>query len=160
MAKEKDNKTNVMRILDKNKIPYEAIFYECEEFVDGIHVADATHVPHEQSFKTLTAKGKSGEYYVFVLPIEEEVNLKHAAKAVGEKSVELLHVKDLLAVTGYVRGGCSPIGMKKQFQTVIHDSALEYDEIYVSGGKVGTTIKLSPNDLIKVCRGKFADIIQ
>lgn len=160
MAKEKENKTNVMRILDKNKVPYEAIFYECDEFIDGIHSADAKGIAHEQSFKTLVAKGKSGGYYVFVIPIEEEVDLKAAARSVGEKSVEMIHVKDITAITGYVRGGCSPLGMKKQFPTVIHESAKNFDEFYVSGGKIGVTVKVSPVALAKLCRGTFHDIIK
>ena len=106
----KEVKTNAMRILDKNKIPYEIINYECDEFIDGLHTAEATGAPVEQSFKTLVMQGKSKQYYVFVLPIAEEVDLKVAAKTVGEKSVEMIHVKDITAITGYVRGGCTPLG--------------------------------------------------
>ena len=135
-----------MRILDRNKVPYEILNYECDEFIDGLHTAQATGAPVEQSFKTLVAKGKSGGYYVFVIPIAEEVDLKAAARSVGEKSVEMIHVKDITAITGYVRGGCSPLGMKKQFPTVIHESAEAYPEIYVSGGRIGTSIKVE-NDL-------------
>jgi Cys-tRNA(Pro)/Cys-tRNA(Cys) deacylase len=141
MAKEKDTKTNVMRILDKNKIPYEAFSYEVDEFVDGIHCADAIGAPHEQSFKTLVAQGKSKDYFVFVIPIEKELYLKSAAKAVGEKSIEMIHVKDIQKVTGYIRGGCSPLGMKKQYRTVIECSAQGFDQIYISGGKIGSTGK-------------------
>ena len=101
----KEVKTNVMRILDRNKVPYEILNYECDEFIDGLHTAQATGAPVEQSFKTLVAKGKSGGYYVFVIPIAEEVDLKAAARSVGEKSVEMIHVKDITAITGYVRGG-------------------------------------------------------
>lgn len=111
----KEVKTNAMRILDKNKIPYEIINYECDEFIDGLHTAEATGAPVEQSFKTLVMQGKSKQYYVFVLPIAEEVDLKVAAKTVGEKSVEMIHVKDITAITGYVRGGCTPLGMKNSF---------------------------------------------
>ena len=111
----KEVKTNAMRILDKNKIPYEIINYECDEFIDGLHTAEATGAPVEQSFKTLVMQGKSKQYYVFVLPIAEEVDLKVAAKTVGEKSVEMIHVKDITAITGYVRGGCTPLCMKKDF---------------------------------------------
>ena len=161
MSKEKkENKTNVMRILDRNHVEYEAIFYECDEFIDGVHSADAKGIPHEQSFKTLVAKGKSNGYYVFVIPVEEEVDLKAAAKAVGEKSVELIHVKDLTSITGYIRGGCSPLGMKKQFPTVIDKSALQFPEFYVSGGKVGVTVKVNPEKLAGLCKGKFEDIVQ
>ena len=147
-----------MRILDKNKVPYEAFAYEVDEFVDGLHCADAIGAPHEQSFKTLVACGRSKEFYVFVLPIEKEVHLKTAAKAVEEKTVELIHVRDINKITGYVRGGCSPLGMKKQFKTVIDDSALNFSKIYVSGGKIGSTVKVDPRELAKLCRGQFADI--
>ncbi len=156
----KETKTNAVRILDRNKIKYELITYECDEFVDGLHTAEITGAPVEQSYKTLVMQGKSKKYYVFVIQIAEEVDLKAAARAVGEKSVEMIHVKDITAITGYVRGGCSPLGMKKQFPTVIDSSAEQFDEIYISGGRIGTTIKLNPMDLIKVVNGQFADIRQ
>lgn len=155
----KEVKTNAMRILDKNKIPYEHISYECEEFIDGLHTAAKTGAPIEQSFKTLVAQGKSKAYYVFVVPIAEEVDLKKAARTVGEKSIEMIHVKDINTVTGYIRGGCTPIGMKKQYPTYIQESAQSFDQIYVSGGRIGSTLKLNPQDLAKVCRGTFADFI-
>ena len=155
----KEVKTNAMRILDKNKIPYEIIQYECDEFIDGLHSAEKTGAPVEQSFKTLVMQGKSRQYYVFVLPIAEEVDLKAAARTVGEKSVEMIHVKDITAITGYVRGGCTPLGMKKQFPTVLHESARNFDRIYVSGGRIGTTIIVNPDDLLSVVRGQYADII-
>ena len=148
-----------MRILDKHKIPYEILTYECDEFIDGLHTAEKTGAPVEQSFKTLVAQGKSKGYYVFVVPIAEEVDLKLAAKVAGEKSIEMIHVKDITAVTGYVRGGCTPIGMKKQFPTFIHESAADFDTIIISGGRLGVQLILSPQDLIKVTRGQFADII-
>lgn len=154
----KEIKTNAMRILDRNKIPYEVLTYECDEFIDGLHTAEKTGAPVEQSFKTLVAQGKSGEYYVFVIPIAEEVHLKTAAKAVGEKSVEMIHVKDITKITGYVRGGCSPLGMKKQFRTVIDKSAENFEQIYVSGGRIGSTIKVSPTALARVVRASFAAI--
>ena len=119
----KEVKTNAMRILDKNKIPYEILNYECGEFI-GLPTAEATGAPVEQSFKTLVMQGKSRQYYVFVIPIADEVDLKAAARAVGEKSVEMIHVKDITAITGYVRGGCSPLGMKKQFPTIVHESVV------------------------------------
>ncbi len=156
----KETKTNAVRILDRNKIKYELITYECDEFVDGLHTAEITGAPVEQSYKTLVMQGKSKKYYVFVIQIAEEVDLKAAARAVGEKSVEMIHVKDITAITGYVRGGCSPLGMKKQFPTVIDSSAEQFDKIYISGGRIGTTIKLNPMDLIKVVNGQFADIRQ
>ena len=149
-----------MRILDRNKVSYEILQYECDEFIDGLHTAEKTGAPVEQSFKTLVMQGKTGEYYVFVIPIAEEVDLKEAAKAVGEKSVEMIHVKDITKITGYVRGGCSPLGMKKQFQTVIHESVKNYPEIYVSGGRIGTSIKVNPEDLMRVVKGTYADIIR
>lgn len=155
----KETKTNAMRILDKNKIPYELLTYECDEFIDGLHTAAKTGAPVEQSFKTLVAQGKSKGYYVFVVPIAEEVDLKKAAKIAGEKSVEMIHVKDINAVTGYIRGGCTPIGMKKQFPTYIQQSALDYEQIYVSGGRIGATLKLDPRDLAKVVRAEFSDFI-
>ncbi|MCI1721709.1 MAG: Cys-tRNA(Pro) deacylase [Lachnospiraceae bacterium] len=158
MAKEKDIKTNAMRILDRMKISYEVLTYEVPEFVDGVQVADIEGVPHETSFKTLVAEGRSGSYFVFVIPIEKEVDLKAAARAVGEKSVELIHVKDITKITGYVRGGCSPLGMKKPFPTVISSEAKNFSRIYVSGGRIGSTVQLSPDDLASACGGKFADV--
>lgn len=154
----KETKTNAMRILDRNKIPYEVLTYQCDQFINGLHTAQKTGAPVEQSFKTLVAQGKSGGFYVFVIPIAEEVNLKTAAKTVGEKSVEMIHVKDITRITGYVRGGCSPLGMKKQFPTVIHESARDYDQIYVSGGRLGSTIRLSSLELARVTGAVFADI--
>lgn len=156
----KEVKTNAMRILDKHKITYEIINYECDEFIDGIHTAELTGAPVEQSFKTLVMQGKSKQYYVYVVPINEEVDLKAAAKAVSEKSVEMIHVKDITQITGYVRGGCSPLGMKKQFTTIVHESARSYDKIYISGGRIGTTISLSPRDLEKAIHLSYENIIQ
>ena len=155
----KEVKTNAMRILDRKKISYEYQTYECDEFIDGLHTAEKTGAPVEQSFKTLVAQGKSKAYYVFVVPIAEEVDLKLAAKVAGEKSIEMIHVKDINAITGYIRGGCTPIGMKKQFPTFIHESAANFDTIIISGGRIGVQLILSPQDLIKVTRGQFADII-
>lgn len=154
----KETKTNVMRILDKNKIPYQAVHYECDEFIDGLHTAELTGAPVEQSFKTLVARGKSGQYYVYVIPIAREVDLKLAAKAAGEKSVEMIHVKEINAITGYIRGGCSPIGMKKQFPTFLDDSAQQFETIYISGGKIGVSICLSPQSLCQLIRGRFVSI--
>ena len=121
----KNEKTNAMRILERQKVHYEVIQYDCEQFIDGVHSAEISGVPVEASYKTLVMRGKSGGYYVFIVPVSDTVNLKKAAKAVGEKSVEMLHTKDITKVTGYVRGGCSPIGMKKQFPTIINESAQE-----------------------------------
>lgn len=156
----KEVKTNAMRFLEQKKIPYTMDTYECDEFIDGITVAEKLGQNPALTFKTLVAKGKSGNYYCFLLPVAMELDLKKAAKSVGEKSVELLHVKDINAVTGYVRGGCTPIGMKKQFMTVIHSSAEHLSEFYISGGRIGTQIKLSPSALVDAIRGKFDDILQ
>lgn len=147
-----------MRILDKNKIPYEIIQYECDTFIDGLHTAEKTGAPVEQSFKTLVAQGKSRQYYVFVIPIAREVQLKEAAKAVGEKSIELIPVKEITKVTGYVRGGCTPLGMKKLFPTVIDSSAESFDKIYISGGRLGTSITLNPQSLAQVINARFVPI--
>ena len=154
----KEAKTNAMRMLDRQKVKYEALVYECDEFIDGIHCADITGAPYEQSFKTLVMEGKSGDYYVFVVPIEKEVDRKAAAKAVGEKTVDMIHVKDITKITGYVRGGCSPIGMKKPFPVVFDESAGNFSEIYISGGRIGLTLKVPLADLLKVTGGKLADI--
>ncbi|WP_343309760.1 aminoacyl-tRNA deacylase, partial [Blautia celeris] len=117
---------------------------------------EKTGAPVEQSFKTLVAQGKSKEYYVLVIPIAEEVDLKAAARVLGEKSIEMIHVKDITAVTGYVRGGCSPLGMKKKYKTIIQESAEKYSEIYVSGGRIGSTIKVNPVDLARAAGAEFA----
>lgn len=155
----KENKTNAMRILDKNKISYRTNTYECDEFIDGIHVADMNGDSYEQSFKTLVTVGKSGSYYVFALPIDKEINFKRAAKIVGEKSIEMIHVKDINKITGYIRGGCTPVGMKKLYPTIIHESAKNFDEIIISGGRLGLQIILNPNDLAAVTNAKFADFL-
>lgn len=159
MAKDKNIKTNAMRILDKKKIPYKVNYYECDEFIDGIHIADKLNQSYDMSFKTLVAVGKSKENYVFVLPVHKELDLKKAAKSVGEKSVELLHVKDIKAVTGYIRGGCTPIGMKKQFTTVIDESMLNFEEIIVSGGALGVQLFISPQNLISAVNAKTESIV-
>ena len=159
MAKDKGIKTNAMRILDKLGIPYKVNYYECDEFIDGIHIADMLCQSYDMTFKTLVAVGKSGENYVFVLPIDKELDLKKAAKSAGEKSVELLHVKDIKQVTGYIRGGCTPIGMKKKFKTVIHESVLSFDEIIISGGALGVQLFMAPADLIKSADAKTDYII-
>lgn len=147
----KELKTNAVRYLDRQKIPYTVQTYDCPEFIDGVAVAHQLGIPLEQTFKTLVTHGKSGQYYVFVLPVAEELDLKKAAQTVGEKSVVMLPVKEITNVTGYIRGGCSPLGMKKQFVTVLDDSALRLTDIYISGGRRGTQIQLSPDGLIKAC---------
>lgn len=158
MAK-KENKTNAMRILDKNKILYKIRTYECDEFIDGIHVADLNGDSYEQSFKTLVTVGKTGEHYVFVIPVDKEIDFKKAARFVGEKSIEMIHVKDINTLTGYIRGGCTPLGMKKLFPTIIQESATQFDEIIISGGKIGMQIILNPQDLAKVVNARFGDVI-
>lgn len=160
MAKGKDNKTNAMRILDKNHIPYETYHYECDSFIDGVHIADKMGQAYETSYKTLVTVGKSKNYYVFAIPIDKELDLKKAAKVVSEKSIEMLPVKDINSVTGYIRGGCTPLGMKKLYKTVIQQDAKQYERIIVSGGKLGTQIELSPLDLANVVNAVFADVIE
>lgn len=155
----KEVKTNAMRMLDKLKIPYEFKTYECESFEDGVHVAEMLGQSVDVTFKTLVTVGKSAKYYVFVLPVDREMDLKKCARTVGEKSLEPIHVKDIQSVTGYVRGGCSPIGMKKQFPTVIHESARALDTVMVSGGRLGLQLVLTPENLAKACSGEFADIV-
>ena len=164
MAKKKDEKTNVMRILDQKKIPYTAHFYEESEGPEGtreygVHVAQALGQDPERAFKTLVAKGASGGYYVFDIPTPASLDLKKAARAAGEKSVELLPVKDITAVTGYIRGGCSPVGMKKQYPTIFHQTALEFESIYVSAGKIGAQVEVAPGALLDLLRGETADIV-
>lgn len=156
----KEVKTNAMRILDKNKISYRVNLYECDDFKDGVSIADQLGQPYEQSFKTLVTVGKSNNYYVYVIPVNEEIDLKKAARAVGEKNVEMIHVKDINRVTGYIRGGCTPIGMKKQYKTVLNESALDFDEIIISGGRIGAQIMITPKDLIKVTKAFVTDIIK
>ncbi len=158
MAK-KEIKTNAMRILDKQKIKYEYEEYDCDGFMDGVQVADTLGLEHAFVYKTLVTVGKTGGHYVFVIPIEEEIDFKKAAKVVGEKSLEMLHLKDLTKVTGYVRGGCTSIGMKKQFPTVIQEDAKELSHMYVSAGKLGMQIKLAPEDLRKAANASFGDVI-
>lgn len=154
----KEAKTNAMRMLDRLKINYTVNSYECDEFIDGVHIADMLGQSRESSFKTLVTVGKSGNYYVFALPVDRELDMKKCARAVGEKSLEMVHVKDINAVTGYIRGGCTPIGMKKQYRTVIHLTAREHDKIIVSGGRLGLQLVLAPDDLAAACGGEFADI--
>ncbi|MBR1738892.1 MAG: Cys-tRNA(Pro) deacylase [Ruminococcus sp.] len=154
----KELKTNAIRFLDRNKISYDIQVYQCDEFIDGTDVADKLGQPHELTFKTLVAQGKSGGYYCFLLPVAMELDLKKAAKCAGEKSVALIHVKDINRITGYVRGGCTPIGMKKQLPTVIHSSAKSLERFYISGGRIGTQIYLSPAELAGAINAVFGDI--
>ena len=159
MAKQKEIKTNAMRMLDRMKIPYEAMTYECGDFIDGIQIADKLGLPHEKVYKTLVTVGNSKNYFVFVLPIEGELDLKKAAREVGEKSLAMRHVKDINTVTGYVRGGCTAVGMKKQYVTRIDASAQNLPTMVVSGGHLGTQLELKPEDLRKAANAEFADIV-
>ncbi|MGU8476684.1 Cys-tRNA(Pro) deacylase [Clostridium perfringens] len=161
MAKDKKLKTNAMRILDSKKVHYEMLSYESEDGkIDGISVAHKIGVDEKNVFKTLVAQGTSKELYVFVIPVAEELDLKNAAKIAGEKKVEMIPVKDILKHTGYIRGGCSPIGMKKNYKTFIHESAEDLDFIIFSAGKIGHQIKMNPKDLLNVVEGEFAFLIK
>ena len=161
MAKSKEEKTNVMRILEQKKIACTAHTYPHEEgvAVDGVTAAQSMGLDPAIVFKTLVARGASGQYYVFDVPVAENLDLKKAAKAVGEKSVEMIRQKELLPLTGYVHGGCSPVGMKKLFPTVIHSSAEDLAAMIVSAGRIGCKVELAPHDLAALVRAKFADII-
>lgn len=153
-----EEKTNVMRILDKQKIAYQHRCYHAEEPFDGVTAARKLGIPEEQVFKTLVTEAKSGEHYVFVIPVAEELDLKKAARAVHEKAVQMLPLKALLGLTGYLRGGCSPIGMKKQFHTVLDETAVLFDTIHVSGGRRGVQIELSPDELCALIGAEYAEI--
>ena len=164
MAKHKEEKTNVMRILEQKKIPYTAHSYEESESPlgdreYGLHIAQTLGQPVERVYKTLVARGASRQLYVFCIPVAESLDLKKAAKAVGEKSIELIAVKELPGLTGYVRGGCSPIGMKKQYPTVFHAAAADCEMVFVSAGKIGAQIELAPGALIRLLGADVADII-
>ena len=161
MAKTKDEKTNVMRTLEQKGISYPAHAYEHEEgvAVDGVTVANMLGQDPEQVFKTLVARGASKGIYVFVIPVAENLDLKKAARAVGEKSIEMVAVKEINALTGYIRGGCSPVGMKKQYPTVFHETAEIIDTIMVSAGKIGLQVELEPQALMDLVGGELADIV-
>ncbi len=168
--KKEEEKTNVMRILDQKKVKYTPHSYDPEQAVSGVEVAAVLRQDAERVFKTLVTTGKTGTHYVFVIPVAEELDLKKAAKAVGEKSIEMLKSKDLLPLTGYIHGGCSPIGMKKFFRTVFHvpsqeaqsegkKTAYDYDTIFFSAGKLGYQVEMPLGELDKVIRFGTADII-
>ncbi len=156
----KEEKTNVMRVLEQKKVPYKEHLYYDFDSTKGTEIAEHMGEDPERAMKTLVTTGKSGQHYVFVLPVAEELDLKKAAKAVGEKSVEMLPQKELLPLTGYVHGGCSPIGMKKAFPTVFHKSAEEYETILFSGGKIGSQVEVALADLTPVLRFTVADIVR
>ncbi len=157
--KNKTEKTNVMRVLDSLKVAYTGHEYEADSTLTGEQIAGILGEDVTGVFKTLVTRGKSGQYYVFVIPVAEELHLKKAASVVGEKSVEMIKQKELLPLTGYVHGGCSPIGMKKKFPTYIHESCSGLEKMYVSGGKVGMQIELAPSDLIRAAACNLADLV-
>ena len=155
----KVQKTNAMRELDKNKVEYNVYTYESEDGkIDGLAVANKLGQDPKTVFKTLVAKGHSRELYVFVIPVGEELDLKKCAKAVGEKNVEMIHVKDINKYTGYIRGGCSPLAMKKEYKTVIDISAEGLEKIIFSGGKIGLQIEANPKEVAKVVNAEFAEL--
>ena len=160
MSKQKETKTNAMRILDRMKIPYKTYSYECDSFIDAQQTAALLGIPHEKMFKTLVTVSPANGYFVFAIPIDRELDLKKAAHEAAQKSLSMIHVKDLLSVTGYVRGGCTAVGMKKQFPTVIDESARDLDEFYVSGGRVGTQLRLAPEGLKRAASATYADVIR
>ena len=161
MAKDKLIKTNAMRILDSKKVNYEVITYNNNDGkIDGIAVANKIGIDEEYVYKTLVAQGTSKELYVFVIPVAEELNLKEAAIITYEKKIEMIHVKDIMKHTGYIRGGCSPIGQKKNYKTYIHESAKMLDFMVVSAGKIGYQIKINPMDLINITDSKFENLIK
>ena len=155
----KEEKTNVMRILDQKKINYVSHCYADTDAISGVEVATVLQQDPNQVFKTLVTIGNSNSYYVFLVPVNRELDLKKAAKAVGEKSISMIKSKDLLPLTGYIHGGCSPIGMKKSYKTVIDASAADFDIIIFSGGKIGYQVELSLDDLKQVLRFDCKDII-
>lgn len=159
MAK-KIEKTNVMRLLEQKKISYKEYTYECDGALSGMEVAESLSENPDKVFKTLVTVGASRRNYVFVVPVNRELDLKKAAKAVAEKSIEMIKSKDLLPLTGYIHGGCSPIGMKKQFTTRIHETAANFDTIIFSGGKIGFQVEVAVSDLPAICPFEFADITE
>ncbi len=156
--KDKEIKTNAIRILESNKISHKSYQYECKEFTDGLQTAKMLGLPPERMYKTLVTEGKSKNFYVFVIPIEQELDLKKAAAAANEKSVEMIPVKNITLVTGYIRGGCTAIGMKKNYPTFLDTSAGAFSEIIVSAGKLGAQIELAPADYLRVVNGTLADL--
>ena len=158
--KNSEEKTNVMRVLESKKIAYISHSYEPDQTLTGEEIAGILGEDASKVFKTLVTQGKTGQYYVFVVPVQAELDLKKAAKAAGEKSIAMIKQKDLLPLTGYIHGGCSPIGMKKQFPTFIHETAGQLEKIYVSAGKVGFQVELDPAELIALTRSTLADIVE
>ncbi len=155
-----NDKTNVMRVLDSRKIEYQSHSYEPDASMSGEEIAKILGEDASRVFKTLVTQGKSKAYYVFVIPVKEELDLKKAVKAAGEKAIAMIKQKDLLPLTGYVHGGCSPVGMKKQFPTFVHETAGNCDKMFVSAGKVGFQVELAPEDLKSVVRFEYADLVE
>ncbi len=161
MAKEKIQKTNAMRLLDSAGLKYEMASYDYDESdLSGVHAAAELGVSPEIVFKTLVTRGDGNAFFVFVIPVAESLDLKKAAKVSGNKRIEMIHVKEILDITGYIRGGCSPIGMKKEYPTYIDETAQLYEKIYFSAGKRGVQIILDPEDLAGVTGGIFADLTE
>ena len=158
MAKQKEEKTNVMRVLEQKNISYTAHAYDPDAGLDGVSVAKQLGQDPETVFKTLVARGVSGGVYVFDIPVGDSLDLKKAAKAVGEKSVAMIHQKELLPLTGYIHGGCSPVGMKKQYPTIFHETAEIIDSIMVSAGKIGFQVELEPAALMELVGASTADL--
>ena len=158
MAKQKEEKTNVMRVLEQKGVDYTPHTYPTDGSIDGASVAAYLGQDPEHVFKTLVARGASGGYYVFDIPVEDTLDLKKAAKAVGEKSIAMIHQKELLPLTGYIHGGCSPVGMRKQFPTVFHETTEILDTICVSAGKIGYQVEVDPADLMALVGAKTADL--
>ena len=158
MAKQKEEKTNVMRVLEQKNIPYTAHAYDPDAGLDGVSVAKQLGQDPETVFKTLVARGVSGGVYVFDIPVGDSLDLKKAAKAVGEKSIAMIAQKELLPLTGYIHGGCSPVGMKKQYPTIFHETAEIIDSIMVSAGKIGFQVELEPAALMELVGASTADL--
>ncbi|MBN1042046.1 MULTISPECIES: Cys-tRNA(Pro) deacylase [Clostridium] len=157
----KESKTNAMRILDSSKIEYTTYNYQNKDGkIDGVAVANKINKNENEVFKTLVTQGHSKEFYVYVVPVAQELDMKKAARAASEKSIEMIHVKDINKITGYIRGGCSPIGMKKAFKTFFHNTALNYKTIVFSGGKIGSQIEMNPKQLENILDCIFVDIIK
>ena len=161
MAKHKDvaEKTNAIRTLEAAGVPFEARYFECPEALSGVEVADLLGLDRDRVFKTLVTQGKSGEHYVFMIPVAEELDLKKAAAAVGEKAIAMIKSKELLPLTGYIHGGCSPVGMKKLFTTTVDETAILFDTIVFSGGRIGCQVELSVDDLATVVPLSLADLV-
>lgn len=159
MAK-KHVKTNAVRLLETANVDFEVKMYESDGFMDGVSVAEKLGQNPEEVYKTLVTENRAHENFVFVVPVAEELDLKKCAASVGQKSLSMIHVKDINRITGYIRGGCSPLGMKKQFKTVIDVSAENRESIFFSGGKLGVQIRMNPKDLARLITADFEDIVK